>query len=186
MYRRYETDRTLLRPYQSEDEWHQLNDRHMRMFNEHWGPLHSAMQPRLDGFRNTGGMGGEVSTFVVVDKSTGTVVGTEVYSFDYAGRAAYLGSWILEEHRGKGFGIEAKLLATCHLFDNQQLEWVLGITIGDHSRAIRGMQLSGMRHLGIRPCIQYSRGSYQSTTFFGFSRRQWQEMDWQEKVRRGA
>ncbi len=183
MYTRYENDRVLLRPYASAQEWERLNTAHMRMFNEHWGLLHSPLAPRRSGFWEHGAMGGEVSTFVVVDKASGDIVGTEVYSFDYGGRMAYLGTWILEEHRNRGFGSEAKRLASCHLFDNLGVELVMGVTLGQHELAIGGLRSTGLRHMGIRPCMQFSLGEYRSMTYFGFSREDWLATDWRLSIR---
>jgi len=124
--------------------------------------------------------------YVNTAERTGEMIGLEGTVFlRGTGLAVDVGTFIFAEHRGRGFGCEAKLLAQCFLFESFPLERVDAYTLASHARARRGLELCGMRYEGRRRRCYFSQGRYVDLVYYVIFREQWERLPVREYVRRG-
>jgi len=163
-----------LRPFASVDEGLELvRALHLGLipgWGEQWTPF-GEIRGEWD---ENGWMGDEV-TFAVERLDTGELVG---YEGATPPRQPMLTGWvstyILEPHRGRGFGVEAKRLAMRFLFGHYPLNNVAAITLATHTRALRGLQLCGMREEGRILGCTVSEGRWDDKVFFTITRGEWE------------
>jgi len=188
MHTVYTGERVQLRPFHTAEEWLQLRATIDTVPNDYWGPLfqpqarHGA-QFEFSGLLDEAGLG----AFAIERLDTGQLVGYERHSTPRpGGLAASVGTLILSEHWHRGFGIEAKQLCFCYLFENFTVERVEASTFSGHLRARRGMELSGMRREGGHALFRMIDGVYHELIVYCIFREEWEQLPIRQVVRRGA
>ena len=183
MYTTYTGPQVRIRPFRDLAEWDSLACIGIDEPGEHWGPWFESVQQNRPLFNDYSGMNEQKEYCMAIEEiSTGRLVGEENIHPHRLG--AWLGTHVLEGHRRRGYGVEAKLLAACLLFDNFPLENIFAVTLAGHSRAIRGLQLCGMQPLGCEATSYFSAGRYANRVYFNMSRTAWLAMDYRHRVHR--
>jgi len=184
----YTGERVRLRPFSSADEWGQLRDEIDAVPNEYWGLLYHPRGRHAADFEETGLLKADgLSAFAIERLDTNQLVGYERHRTPPAGGlVASVGTLILDGHWHRGFGIEAKQLCFCYLFENYPVERVEASTFNHHPRARRGMERSGMHMDGrLRSLHRVGGVAYDMLTYCIF-REQWEQLPIRQVVKRGA
>lgn len=155
--------------------------------HEHWGPMWCPRPKELKDFAEAGYLGDDLCAFAVDRLDTGELVGYELAELGKQGPlACELGTFIMERHQHQGFGIEAKLLNLCFLFENFNFTQVWAVTLETHKRARRGIELTGMEHRGVKRRAHFSRGRWRDELIYTMTRQQWLSHPIRGYVRRGS
>jgi len=99
--------------------------------------------------------------------------------------AMNIGTYILAQHRGQGFGIEAKQLMLCRLFESYPLQAVRSSTMEHHRRARASLESCGMRCCGRLRAIERADGQFFDEVQYEIFREQWEQLPIRQIVRRG-
>lgn len=187
MHTVYTGERVRLRPFANEDEWHYMLALDCGKPNEHWGPWHSPRAEAVKGFAETGLLAlDKYSAFAVERLDSGELIGLEEHGAMHAGKTStWIGTFIHEEHRGQGIGVEAKQLMLCYLFENYPLATVIADTTETHRSARRGLELCGMTYIGARRKAHCFHGNYVDIVLYQILRRAWERLPIREIVQRG-
>ena len=187
MYTIYTGERVRLRPYKDYEEFRACVDTSMRQPNDHWGPWYWPAGERKKEFEPHGMLEPtKYSQFAVERLDSGAVIGHEEHGAMEPGRLdCWLGTEIHREHWSNGFGLEAKQLMLCYLFENYPLETVRADTCSHHTRAWRGLEACGMRHIGALKGCHYADGVRLDIPQFQIFREEWLELGYWRKVKRG-
>jgi len=125
------------------------------------------------------------STFAIQRLDTNQLVGYEEHGF-ISNIAAWVGTFIKHEHWHQGFGIEAKQLCYCYLFESFPLIRVDSGTLEHHSRAINGLLKSGMTFEGRVRQVSYTHNRYFDEVTYRIFREEWEQLPIRQVVKRGA
>ena len=126
------------------------------------------------------------SALAIECRETGEVVGLEEHGGIHTGRTStWLGTFIVKEHRRRGFGVEAKQLMLCYLFENYPLATVFADTTATHQDARRSLELCGMHFVGARRKAHCFKGRYVDVVLYQILRREWEAAEYRTRVRRG-
>jgi RimJ/RimL family protein N-acetyltransferase len=187
MYTVYTGERVRLRPFKNYDEHRRTANAALARPNDHWGPFHISDQERREKFEPAGMLDpGKYSHFAVERLDTGECVGWEEHGPLQPGWVeTWLGTEILRQHWHLGFGLEAKQLMLCYLFENFPLETVRADTCGHHLRAQRGLEACGMRYLGCLRGAHYAHGVRYDIPQYQILREEWEALAYWQKVKRG-
>jgi len=179
-------ERVRLRPFASADErCDQLAQIRIKP-NQFWGAWWTARQKANKDFEDCGLLSTDkYGCFAVERLDTGELVGFEEHGFLDGGITAWFGTFLKPEHWHRGFGIEAKLLAFCYLFENFPLESIDSGTLDNHVRARRGMLQSGMHFEGRVRRYHYLDGEYHNLVFYRIFREEWEQLPIRRIVKRG-
>ena len=176
-----------LRPFASEQEYSDLKEQLHVEPNDYWGAWwHPRAKTKKD-FEETGMLNADkYSTFAVERLDTNELVGLEEYGGTASGRCnAWIGTFISREHWHNGFGIEAKQLCLCHIFENFQVPRVEADTLENHQRAARGLHLCGMKFEGRAKKYHYMDGHYYDIVCYRIFREEWEQQPFRHGVKRG-
>jgi len=176
-----------LRPWKDGDEIYAFNERNNIVPNEILGPVWYSLPKEQQLFEPTGLMDPlRVCLFAIERLDTGEMIGLEGAVFLRGTRlVADVGTFVIPERRGRGFGCEAKLLVQCFLFESFPLQRVDAWTLASHSRARRGLELCGMHYEGrLRRC-HFSQGCYVDRVHYVIFREQWETLPVRGYVKRG-
>lgn len=188
MNTKYTGERVRIRPFSSEEEYSGLQEMLHVEPNDHWGAWwHPRAKTKKD-FEETGMLSVDKhSVFAIESLESGELVGLEEYGGVNAGRCCgWLGTFITREHWHKGFGIEAKLLCFCHVFENFAVERVEADTLENHTRAASGLVRCGMKFEGRISKYHFIDGKFYDVVCYRIFRKEWETMDYRHKVKRGA
>jgi RimJ/RimL family protein N-acetyltransferase len=188
MYATYTGERTRLRPLASRDEAMSIHSQIRRLPNEYWGPGWYPREEVAKQYDEKGGLCGASgeNMFAVERLDSGEVIGFEFCGLWGPGSiAGWFGTNIAPEHRGLGFGIEAKLLMLCFLFENYPVNHVGSDTVADHWPARRGMEACGMTQEGLLKGRLLRAGLYYDVVWYGILRRDWEKLPIRQVVTRG-
>ena len=188
MHTTYEGQLVRLRPFRDADEMMQLVDEEHREPNAHWGPWHKVGRAMRTEFGEAGMLPDDGRRLMCVERlDTGETVGyEEVGPLTLPRLVAWIGTFIRPVHQKRGFGMEAKQLMFCMLFDSLPIECIMADTLSTHQPARRGLELSGMRYIGCRPAVHYRHGRYEAVVYYHLSRQSWQSMGYRHSVRRSG
>jgi RimJ/RimL family protein N-acetyltransferase len=187
MYTIYTGERVRLRPFKDDVEHAQAVVRSLGRPNDHWGPDHWSEPDRKKEFEPAGMLDpAKYSHFAVERLDTGECVGWEEHGPLLTGHLnTWLGTDIQRPHWHMGFGLEAKQLMLCYLFENFPLETVRGDTCGHHFRAQRGLLDCGMHEIGRLRGIHYAGGVRYDILQYQIFRDEWEALGYWRKVQRG-
>jgi RimJ/RimL family protein N-acetyltransferase len=188
MYTTYIGRKVRLRPIKTKEQLVELALRCDREPNAHWGPGWFPTGAMTKGFDEHGmleGVSGE-NCFAVERIDTGETVGLEFCGTFFPGSiGGWFGTDIAPEHRGLGFGKEAKLLMLCYLFENFPVHHIMSDTVADHQWARKGMEACGMSLLGRLTARLLREGQFYDVVWYGISRPEWEQLEVRQYVRRG-
>jgi RimJ/RimL family protein N-acetyltransferase len=187
MYTVYTGERVKLRPFKDDAEHRQAVASSMSLPNDHWGPCYMSDQERRDKFDPAAMLDpGQYSHFAVERLDTGECIGWEEHGPLAVGQLeTWLGTEILRPHWHMGFGLEAKQLMLCYLFENFPLLTVRADTCGHHHRAKRGLEACGMRYIGCLRGVHYAHGVRHDIPQYQIFREEWEALDYRHQVQRG-
>lgn len=183
----YTGKRVRLRPFKDEDEFAGLFDEIMATPNDHWGPGWWPSAERKKDFAPAGMLDpGKYSQFAIERLDTSELVGFEEHGEMLPGSIqAWLGTDILREHWHRGFGIEAKLLMLCYLFENFPLTTVHAGTLEHHLRARAGLEACGMCHGGCLSRFHHDSGRFYDVVHYQIFREEWERLPTRGIIKRG-
>ena len=189
MYTVYTGERVKLRPFKDEKEYLDLEQKLSIEPNFFWGAWWKPLQNRKKDFK-PGGMldaNGEYSTFAVESLATGELVGYEEYGAPNPGCLyAWLGTFILPEHWHHGYGIEAKQLCLCFLYENFPIVKVSAETLDIHHRAANGLARSGMTYIGKVNKFFVRAGVLHDLVCYVIFREEWEQQPFRQIVKRST
>lgn len=177
-----------LRPFRDADEVASLICNQEIWFNEHWGQWYEPEATVRKDFEETGFLSADkYSMFAIERLDTGELVGCEEYGGMSPARFnTWIGTMILEQHRSKGFGREAKQLAMCYLFENYPLQMIWSDTTSEHTRAQAGLEAVGFQPIGTARRFKKRNDRFFDNPFYQLFREDWEKMPVREYVTRGA
>lgn len=181
-------ERVRLRPFKDEQEWCDLHAEVGTTVNLFWGPMWRPL-PQLKKKYEPAGLldPGKPSSFAIERLDTGELVGTEDHGLEAAsGIVGWVGTFIKEQHWHQGFGIEAKQLCYCYLFENYPITQVWADTVECHTRAANGLHRTGMRFDSRAKCFHFIDGKYYDLVCYSLLREEWEQLPIRHQVRRGA
>ncbi|MCC7477376.1 GNAT family N-acetyltransferase [bacterium] len=188
MYSRYTGRQVRLRPIQSKEEGLAVHAGTRTEHNRHWGPNWWPQARLVKGWEEHGlleGASGE-NSFIIERLDTGEVVGLEDCGlWGPGGISGWFGTSIFPQHRGQGFGREAKLLMLCFLFENFPVQRVGSDTVANHWAARRGMEACGMQLEGYRRAAHLQNGKWYDVPWYVIFREQWEQLEVRSYVKRG-
>lgn len=186
MHTTYTGEHVRLRPYASKEEGFELVRALHLTPTPAWGPLWFPLQHIAEGWDESGWMDGEALGFAVEELASGQVAGyVDLNPPDPQRFDALVSTFILPPFRRQGYGVEAKRLALCCLFENHQAGRVSAITLSNHSAARRGLELCGFAHEGSLRGAFFSEGQRVDKVFYVLTREQWERMEYRHSVKRG-
>jgi RimJ/RimL family protein N-acetyltransferase len=183
----YTGERVRLRPFKDEAECVEVRKQINMTPNDVWGCSWRPVSKLKEGFEKAGLIDAtEQSMFAVERLDTGECIGYEVFGVPTPGRpCGSVGTMLLSAHWHKGFGLEAKQLCYCFLFENLALSRIDASTVASHKRAAEGLHKSGMHFEGrIRRCY-LSQGKYRDLVFYAIFREEWEKLPIRQIVKRG-
>jgi RimJ/RimL family protein N-acetyltransferase len=188
MYNVYIGKTVRLRPFASLDEFKAVSLDAGIELNAHWGSWFWPLDHVNEDWEGSGGHGtGKYSSLAVERLDTGELIGHEEYGLDLPHQpTGWVGTYIMPRHQGQRFGVEAKQLMFCLLFENFPLLKLYSDTVETHLAAARGLKLAGMRYEGRHSKWVVQGGQYYDTVLYGLTRGEWEAMPYRGKVRREA
>jgi RimJ/RimL family protein N-acetyltransferase len=93
---------------------------------------------------------GPSTSFFLVRKDDGTVVGEAGYFLDEASGTAKVGYSVVEPSWGRGYATEALRALVAHLRDRPGVVRIAAETFVDHAASRRVMEKAGLRQVGSR------------------------------------
>lgn len=184
----YTGERVRLRPFLDAAEWCRLREQIDAEPNEFWGSLFKPQGRQMARFERDGLLNaGEIGAFAIERLDTGQLVGYERHRTPaHNSITGSVGTLVLPEHWHHGFGIEAKQLCFCYLFESFAIERVEASTFSGHLRARRGMELSGMRREGSHSLLRLINGVYHELIVYRIFREEWEQLPIRQLVERGV
>jgi len=181
-------ERVRLRPVASAAEYTETDNQLMELPNDYWGPHWRPLDERQQEYEGTGVIDpGWYSIYAIERLDTGELIGLEEHGPIRPGRLrTWLGTHLLGPHQRQGFGIEAKQLMLCALFENYPLELVYAITTSNHRPSRRGLERSGFYLEGRKRGMWIADGLRVDEVFYAITREQWEQLPIRKLVKRGA
>jgi len=182
-------ERVRLRPFDSAQELYELSAELHVECTPYWGPMWFSRPQEELKFESTGLIDATGICIFAVDRlDSGQTIGTECTIMPKpGGLGAEVGTFILREHQRHGFGVEAKQLALCFLFENFPLEYVKACTLRSHRPAHRSLELCGMQLItGCKDAVHYRGGKYEAQVYYRMTREQWEGLPTRKTVKRGG
>ena len=187
MHTTWTGERVRLRPFKDEKEWADLKEELHVVANQFWGTMWTPRQKHEKRFEEAGLLEpGKSSAFAIERLDTAELVGVEDHGLEAAqGIVGWVGTFIKEEHWHHGFGIEAKQLCYCYLFENYPITQVWADTVECHTRAANGLYLSGMQFDCRAKCFHFINGKYYDLVCYSILREEWEQLPIRQIVKRG-
>lgn len=181
-------ERVRLRPFKDEAEFIETAFHFAQEPHPYWGPQYTSPQEMKKDFAGTGMLNRDkYSMFAIERLDTGELIGFEENGGVAPGSiSSWVGTFIREPHWGRGFGIEAKQLAFCYLFETYPIERVESGTLENHLRAARGLRDCGMHYEGrFRRAIR-QQGRWVDLVQYAIFREEWEKLPIRQIVKRGS
>ncbi len=182
----YTGEKSKIRPFKSADEANGLRLAVYADPNLHWGPGWRPLGKASKDFEEHGLMDTSWHQFAIEDLATGELVGVEQCGIGGKNSIeAWFGTFIHPDHRNKGYGIEAKKLMMCFMFENYPVNGLMSDTVVTHVAARRGMERCGMKLEGYLRAAHVIDGKWYDTPWYRILRTEWEEMPYRKAVKRG-
>jgi RimJ/RimL family protein N-acetyltransferase len=180
-------ERVRLRPFKDDKEWSGLHEELHGVPNDYWGAWWTSRQELKKDFEPAGMLSPDkYSAFAIERLDTGELVGYEEHGAPKPGGiTAWVGTFISPEHWHNGFGVEAKQLCLCFLFENYPILSIESSTLANHKRAARGLHLCGMHFEGRVKAFHYTDGVFHDMVCYRITREEWERHPIRGIVRRG-
>jgi len=182
----YSGERLRLRPFRDLAEYlpqlYESFDEPARF----WPPKRCPIERRRKWFSETGGLDDRRGEFAIERLDSGQLIGCMSHSTYRPALCANIGTLISKAHRHRGYGVAAKQLMMCYLFENFPLLRVEATTLTHHLRARRGVELAGMSldFSERRRC--WSQGKLGTWVTYRIFREEWEQLPIRQVVKRGA
>ena len=188
MHTTYSGERVRIRPFAGVEEWLRIICEEEQKPNDHWGYWYWPRKDARKEFEKAGMLVSDAySAFAVERIDTGELVGYEEYGAMSAGKCGtWIGTFVVEQHRHNGFGIEAKLLNMTYLFENYPLRTIVSDTTQTHLPAQRGLEACGFRHIGARRKSHCFQSKWVDIVQYQILREEWEKLPIREIVKRGT
>jgi len=176
-----------LRPWANFAEYHRVITCDYQAPDPFRGPRWWPIPAREPDFELRGEIGPEAySQLAIEELPTGEAIGIAGHSaFKLGLLAVNFGTYILPDYRFRGYGVEAKQLALCRLFENFPLEAVRANTTAPHRRARRSMELCGLKQYGRLRRVGIADGRYYDEVQYEIYRSDWELLPIRRRVKRG-
>ncbi|MBN2080980.1 GNAT family N-acetyltransferase [bacterium] len=183
----YTGERVRLRPWRDFAEYSSVIDRDYAQPDPFRGPRWWPVLAREPDFDRNGEIGPEAySQLAIEELASGQAVGITGHGALKPGALAVdFGTYILPDCRYRGYGVEAKQLALCRLFENYPLEAVRANTTAPHGRARRSLELCGMQQYGRLRRVGIADGRYYDEVQYEIYRPDWELLPIRQRVKRG-
>ena len=181
-------ERVRLRPFTDEHEWVAMQEELHVEPNEFWGAWWHPRGKLKKDFEETGMLNpSKFSAFAIERLDTGEAMGFEEFGPNTGDNSlgAWLGTFIKRPHWHQGFGLEAKQLVLCYLFENHPYERVGSDTLANHKRAARGLFECGMHFEGRIRGAHFMDGQYHDIVCYTIYREEWEKLPIRQTVKRG-
>jgi len=183
----YTGEKAKIRPFKSAAEANGLRVAIYAEPNLHWGPGWYPLGTASKNYDEHGLMdGANWHQFAIEDLDSGELIGVEQCGL--CGKnsiEAWFGTFIHPDHRNKGYGVEAKRLMMCFMFENFPINRVMSDTVVTHTAARRGMERCGMKLEGYLRAAHIIDGKWYDVPWYRLLRGEWEQMDYRHTVRRG-
>jgi RimJ/RimL family protein N-acetyltransferase len=186
MYTTYTGSRVRIRPHSSKEEGFELVRQTHLILTPGWGPIWFPLPGLTEDWDKFGWMGGEYLDFVVEELEAGQAVGyfsvmpPQQFKLD-----AGVATFIAPAYRSRGYGVDAKQLGLCCVFENYAIERAGAITLSNHTAARRGLELAGFTLEGSWRGAHFSAGRRVDKVLYWITREQWEQLPIRGIVRRG-
>ncbi len=183
----YTGNRVRIRPFVDLAEANLVLDEDYALPDPFRGPRWYALSERKTDFEKLGFIdSSSYSTFAIELIETSEVVGISGGSGSKPGvLAVNIGTYILAENRGQGYGIEAKQLMLCRMFECFQVDAVRASTMEHHASARASLEACGMNYFGKLRAIEFTKGRYYDEVQYEIFREEWEKLTIREIVKRG-
>jgi RimJ/RimL family protein N-acetyltransferase len=183
----YTGERVRLRPFQDFAEFNSVHAEDYGVPDPFRGPRWWPVSGREAGFEKNSMLDhGAYSMSAIERLDTQDLVGISGCSAYQKGRLEMnIGTYILAKHRGHGFGIEAKQLQLCRLFESYPLLAVRSSTMEHHERARASLEACGMRYYGRLRGIECADGRFWDEVLYQIFREEWEQLPIRQIVKRG-
>lgn len=184
----YTGERVRLRPFRDFDEFMAVRAASYADLDPFRGPVWHAHQILEQRFAECGRLDHDSYSFMAIERvDTGEVAGFESNEAYRSGRLSIgIGTYILPDHRHRGYGIEAKQLMMCRLFECYPITSVQAATLVHHCRARAGMEAAGMHYFGRVRASQCTDGRFYDQVHYQIFREEWMQLPIRRIVKRGA
>lgn len=185
MHTIYTGEQVKLRPWRDREEYARAVIETTLEPNPWWGP---EWYPGSKEYFDGAGMlhtNGHSSFALELADGTEWVGFEDCGGLSVAGLAAWVGTYILPKHQGRGYGTEAKQLMLCYLFENYAIQVVWADTTETHGPARTSLDRCGMHYFGCRRGAIVSNGKYANQVYYRIFREEWEAMSYRHKVARG-
>lgn len=116
----------------------------------------------------------EIEIGVCLNENDQLIGSVELSHVNYVNRTAETGSWmLLAEHRGKGFGTEAKHLLLEYAFDRIQLHVLYSWVWEPNTRSAAALMKQGYKPAGRLRRQEIKNGIYNDGLMFDIKREEW-------------
>ena len=179
--------RVRLRPFSKVEEGLELVKQIHGELIPHWGPRWERPLEQARAYEDAGWCGVDNCTFAIDRLDIGQLVGYEFVRLPAVGSlGAWIATYIQAGHQRQGFGIEAKQLAMCFVFENFPAERIGAVTPSTHLHARRGLERCGMHYEGRRVRSWFSNARWVDRTYYVIFREEWERLPVRQLVKRGA
>lgn len=184
----YTGEKVRIRPFKDFAEFMAARSISFAEIDPFRGPVWYAHQLLEQRFAECGRLDHDSRSFMATEQvNTGKVVGFEGNGAYRPGRLSMdIGTYILPAHRHRGFGIEAKQLLMCRLFECYPITSVHAATLVHHHRARAGLEAAGMHYFGRVRASQCTDGRFYDQVHYQIFREEWEQLPIRQIVRRGV
>ena len=184
----YTGERVRIRPFHDFAEFNSVHAEDYAIPDPFRGPRWWPVSARENAFEKCGMLDHSAYSMSAIERlDTGALVGISGCSSYRSGLLSMnFGTYILAQYRGHGFGIEAKLLQLCRLFENYPLEAVRASTMKHHVSARSSMEACGLRCFGRLRAIECVDGRCDDEVLYEIFREEWEQLPIRQVVKRGA
>jgi RimJ/RimL family protein N-acetyltransferase len=154
----------------------------------HWLPEHWAPGALKSFFEADGMLGHDGPNFMCLERiEDGAPLGYMYIELPCAGQlSAEIGTMLLPDYHGQRYGVDAKQLALCLLFENYMLERVFAKTLESNVSALRSMERSGLARRGAWRAFGQRRGRNLDAPVYDILRADWEQASYRQAIQRGA
>lgn len=183
----YTGERVRLRPFRDFAEFNMVQAEDYGIPDPFRGPRWWPVSAREAEFDKCGMLDHDAYSMSAIERlDTGALVGISGCSSCRPGMLAMnIGTYILAQQRGHGFGVEAKQLQLCRLFESYPLQAVRSSTMEHHRRARSSLETCGMRYYGRLRGIECTGGRFYDEVLYEIFREQWEQLPIRQTVKRG-
>jgi RimJ/RimL family protein N-acetyltransferase len=186
MHTIYTGPRIRIRPFRSLEEGCKIVRQMHLILTPSWGPMWFPLPEEDKKWNESGWVSSEHTDLAIEEPASGQVIGYLMLTPPQEFRLdSWISTFITPEFQRRGYGVEAKQLGLCHIFENYPAHRVGAVTLSNHAAARRGLDLAGFTHEGSFHGTFISGGRRVDKVFYVITREQWEQQPMCGLVRRG-